>query len=165
VEGQGAALWSWLWHSQLRKATALADLAHQVNQLTVTGWDPARGERVNGTSSGIRRGPGEGRLGSELLPNALCRRTHQIGHLAVCTGDEARALADAAFDERQRRFVTVKGTAEGNPLIRVGTHVKLTGLGPRFSNTYYVTYCCHRFDEERGYETDFSGESSYFGRP
>jgi phage protein D len=152
-------------HSQLRRVTVLADLAHQVSEVTVTGWDPARGQRITSRSSGFHQGPGSGRWGSDLLSSALGRRTHQIGHLAVTTDDEGRALADATFDERQRRFVTARGTAEGNPAIRAGTHVRLTGLSPRFSNTYYVTHCCHRFDRERGYETDFTAESAFFGQP
>ena len=152
-------------HSQLRRVTVLADLAHQVNEVTVTGWDPARGQRINSRSSGFQQGPGSGRWGGDLLSSSLGRRTHQVGHLAVTTDDEGRALADASFDERQRRFVTAKGTAEGNPAIRAGTHVRLTGLSPRFSNTYYVTHCCHRFDRERGYETDFTAESAFLGQP
>jgi uncharacterized protein len=152
-------------HSQLRRVTVLADLSHQVNEVTVTGWDPAQGQRISQTSTGAQQGPGSGRRATELLPNALGRRSHQIGHLAVGTSDEATALADAAFDERQRRFVTATGTAEGNPAIRAGTHLRLTGIGARFSNTYYVTRCCHRFDLERGYETDFTAESAFFGRP
>ena len=152
-------------HSQLRRVTVLADLAHQVSEITVTGWDAARGERITGRSSGAQQGPGSGRHGADLLSSAMGRRTHQIGHLAVGTQDEATALADASYDERQRRFVTASGTAEGNPAIRAGTHLKLTGLGPRFSNTYYVTRCCHRFDLERGYETDFAAESAFLGQP
>jgi uncharacterized protein len=152
-------------HSQLRRATVLADLSHLVTEVTVTGWDPAQGSRVTGRSSGGNRGPGNGRVGVQLLPEALGRRPHQIGHLAAATTDEANALAEAAFDNRQRRFVTIDGTAEGNPAVRVGTHVTLTGLGPRFSNTYYVTRCRHRYDLASGYETDFTAVSAFLGNP
>jgi phage protein D len=152
-------------HSQLRRVSACADLAHQVSEVTVTGWDPAGGRKVAARSSGEHAGPGRGRKGAELLDRALGRRSHQIAHLAVPTSEEAHAIAAAACDERQRRFVTVRATAEGNPLIRVGTHVTLTGLGPRFSNTYYVTRCCHRYDLERGYETDFTAECGFLGQP
>ena len=152
-------------NSQLRRVTVLADLAHQVNEVTVTGWDAENGQRITSRSSGVQRGTGSGRRGPALLEQTLGRRTHQIAHLAVRNDDEGRALADTAFDERQRRFVTATGTAEGNPAIRAGTHVRLTGLGPRFSNTYYVTRCCHRFDTERGYETDFSAEGACLGQP
>jgi phage protein D len=152
--------------NQLRHVTLLADLAHQVNEVTVTGWDAVRGARIMERSTGARQGPGDGRRGTDLLvQSALGRRTHQLGHLAVSDSSEAKALANASFDERQRRFVTARGTAEGNPAIRAGTHVRLTGLGSRFSNTYYVTSCCHRFDRERGYETDFTAECAFLGRP
>jgi uncharacterized protein len=151
--------------SQLRRVSALADLAHQVNEITVTGWDAKQGQRITGRSSGANNGPGQGRTGAEILTNALGRRSHQLSHLHVTTDGEANALAEAAYDERQRRFVTVQATAEGNPLLRVGTHVTLTGLGSRFSNTYYVTQCRHRFDLNRGYETDFTGESAFLGNP
>jgi phage protein D len=151
--------------SQLRRVTMLADLAHQVSEVTVTGWDPARGQRINSRSSSVQPGPGSGRGGGDLLTRALGRRPHQIGHLAVSTDEEAQALADAAYAERQRRFVTAVGTAEGNPTIRTGTHVRLTGLSPRFNNTYYVTRCVHRYDLERGYETDFTAESGFLGQP
>jgi phage protein D len=151
--------------SQLRRARVLADLSHQTSEVTVTGWDFARGDRATGQSSGNDRGPGRGRSGADILSDTLGRRLHQIGHLAVGTSDEADAVAAAAFDERRRRFVTVEGTTEGNPAIRVGTHVALAGLGPRFSNTYFVVRCRHRFDRERGYETDFTGECAFLGEP
>ena len=76
---------------------------------------------------------------------------------------EARALADALFTDRARRFVCVEGTAHGNPALRVGTQVRLEGLGRRFSNEYTVTRCVHRWDVERGYETDFEAESAFVG--
>jgi phage protein D len=49
--------------------------------------------------------------------------------------------------------------------VRVGTHVTLSGLGPRFSNTYYVTRCRHRYDLASGYETDFTAVSAFLGNP
>src|SRR4030095_2179463 len=44
--------------SQVRRVTVLADLAHQVNEVSVTGWDVSSGQRVNSTSSGFQQGPG-----------------------------------------------------------------------------------------------------------
>ena len=143
------------------------------------GGPGASGERGDGHRLGSGAGPAhhQPKLGTpagarqRTTGHAICsptpsaRRTHQIGHLVVKTDDEGRALADASFGERQRRFVTASGTAEGNPAIRAGTHVRLTGLSPRFNNTYYVTHCCHRFDLERGYETDFTAESAFLGQP
>jgi len=152
-------------HSQLKRVKFLADLAHQVTEVTVTGWNAARGARITGRSRGAQRGPGSGRTGAEILERTLGARPHQLAHLVVTTDDEARAVADTAFDARQRRFVCVEGTAEGNAQLRVGTHITLRGVGPRFGNTYYLTRCCHRFDRTHGYETDFTAEGAFLARP
>jgi len=53
--------------------------------------------------------------------------------------------------------------AEGNPLLRVGSYLTLSGLGPRFSNTYYTTSTVHRFDSAAGYRTEFTAECAYLG--
>jgi len=150
-------------HSQLRRARVTADLAHQVTEITVRGWDVSQGEAVSGSSTGANLGPGAGRNGSDVLRDAIGERSERISHLAATTQDEAQAIADAAFDSRARRFVAVDATADGNPALRVGTIVTLRGLGGRFENDYYVTLARHRWDEQRGYETDFSAESAFLG--
>lgn len=150
-------------HSQLRRAKILADLAHQVTKVTVTSWNPTQGRRVMASSRGAHSGPGTGSTGAQVLTNTIGERSHHIAHLAVTTDAEAQAIADAAFDARARSFLRVEGTAEGNPALRVGTHITLRGMGDRFNNTYYVTRACHRFDLTRGYETDFEAECGFWG--
>ena len=152
-------------HSQLRQARFTADLAEQTTAVTVTGWNATRGERISGRAAGRSPGPGVGRTGARLLEDAIGPRSEHIGHIAVTTADEADALAAAVYDQRARRFVRVDGRAEGNPRLRVGSHVQLTGTSPRFDNTYYVTEARHHFDVENGYETYFTGECHALGEP
>ena len=147
--------------SQLREARFVADLSQQVTEVTVSGWDPIQGSRVSASSQGAHLAPGTGRRGAEILSSSIGARSEHLGHLAAVRDAEAQALADAAHDRIARRFVTVEGTAEGNASLRVGTHVRLTNVGPRFDNTYYVVSACHRFDVEGGYETDFQAESAW----
>jgi uncharacterized protein len=150
-------------HSQLHRARITADLAHQVTKVTAGGWNAADGRKTSGTSQGVNSGPGSGRTGANLLRDAIGDRSEHLGEFSAVTDDEATALADAAFDRRSRRFVCVDATAEGNPALRVGTHVTLKGLSRRFENTYYVVRACHRYDRTRGYETDFEAECAYLG--
>jgi phage protein D len=147
---------------QLRRVRILADLSDQVTQVTAAGWDAAQGQRVKATSTGANLGPGGGKTGADTL-SPIATRSEHVGHLAVTTSAEATALADAAFDRRARRFVSVEGLAEGNPALRVGTHLTLAGLSPRFDNTYYVVQATHRYDVSRGYETEFRAECAYLG--
>jgi uncharacterized protein len=150
-------------NSQLRDVRVLADLAHQVTEVTVTGWDYQQGRRVSVTSRATDLGQGSGQTGKDWLGQALSTRSEQLGRLSILNETEAQALVDAEFVQRSRRFLVAHGVAEGNPNLRVGSWLTLTGLGPRFSNTYYTTAAAHCFDTEKGYETEFTAECAYLG--
>jgi Bacteriophage probable baseplate hub protein len=152
-------------YSQLRRVRVSADLAHQVTEVSCTGWDEVQGKRVRASSSGAHGGPGSGRTGPQLLPDTLGKRSEHVGHLVAATKEEAQAIADAEFDRRARRFVLVEGTTEGNPGLRVGTHVTLKGVSNRLDNTYYVVRAVHRFDQRSGYLTEFEAEGAFLGNP
>lgn len=149
--------------SQLRELRVLADLAHQVTQVTATGWDYAQGQTINAISSTTSLGPGSGTSGKDWLSIALAVRSEQLARFAALDATDAQSIVDSDFAERVRQFVVAHGVAEGNPNLRVGSFVTLTGLGPRFSNTYYTTATVHRFDLEQGYETRFAAECAYLG--
>ena len=151
-------------YGQLGRARVTADLADQVTEVTVRGWNAADGAAVEGrATSGTHLGPGSGRDGKAVLTATFGARSEHLGHLAVATDDEARAVAEAAFDQRARRFVRVDATAEGNARLRVGTQVRLSGLDARFDNAYYVIRTSHLYDLKQGYRTDFGAECAYLG--
>ena len=151
-------------YGQLLRLRVLADLAGQTTKVTAAGWDAEKGERTAATSEGANLAPGSGRAGAAILEEALGERSEHIGHLAATTADEASALANAMFDQRARGFVRVEATAEGNPALRIGTHVNISGVSARFDNTYYVTRACHRFNLREGYRTTFNAECAYLGQ-
>jgi phage protein D len=152
-------------HEGLRRVRAIADLTDQVNDVTVTGWDAAQGRRITVTQTTTATGPGSGSTGATVLQNSpFGRRSHHVSHVAVRDDTEARAVATTITERRARRFVTLEATSGGNPLIRVGTHVHLTGLGDRFDNTYYVVEARHRYAvPSPGYVTDFRAECAHWG--
>jgi len=147
----------------LRSVRFVADLVHQVTEVTSGGWNAVSGRTVSGSSRGANLGPGSGRRGAELLRQAFGNRSEHVGHIGVTSDAEAQALADTVFDQRARGFVTAEGTATGHPRIRVGSHLQLRGVSHRFENTYYVVSTHHRFDLQGGYMTDFKAESSALG--
>ncbi len=150
-------------NSQLHEVRVLADLSHQVTQITATGWDFKQGQTISVTSQTTSLGPGSGQTGGDWLPQLWGARSEHLAQYATIDQADAQALADAEFAQRSRRFVVARGVAEGNPLLRVGSYLTLTGLGPRFSNTYYTTAAVHRFDPENGYATEFTAECAYLG--
>jgi phage protein D len=148
---------------QLKEVRVLADLSQQVNQVTATGWDYSQGQTISVTSQTTAFGPGSGKTGSDWMQQALTSRSEHLGQFSTLNASEAQALVDAEFAQRCRTFVVAHGVSEGNPNLRVGTYLKLNGLGPRFSNTYYTTSTVHHFDTEKGYETRFCAECAYLG--
>jgi len=150
-------------NSQLKEVRVIADLSHQVTQVTATGWDYNQGQRISVTSQTTSFGPGSGQAGKDWLQQALSTRSEQLGQFTSLNSQEAQALVDAEFAQRIRSFVVAHGVSEGNPNLRVGTYLQLAGLGPRFSNTYYTTATVHHFDTQGGYQTRFRAECAYLG--
>jgi len=68
----------------------------------------------------------------------------------------AGLLSARGFGNQAQPASAIDGTAAGNPLLRRGIHVTLSGLGNRFNGHYQVTQCRHRFDIVQGYQTDFA---------
>ena len=150
-------------NSQLRQVRVIADLAHQVTQITSTGWDYNQGQTISVTSQTTSLGPGSGQTGAAALQQAFSSRSEQLAQYSNLNSQDAQALVDAEYAQRARTFVVARGTSEGNPNLRVGTYLQLAGLGQRFSNTYYTTSTVHHFDTQNGYETRFTAECAYLG--
>jgi phage protein D len=150
-------------HDHLKSVRVIADLADQITQATVRGWDVSAGSALESDGQDNALGPGSGRKASAILEQKFASRRHHSGHLASWNQAEADSLAAAIRNQRARRFVRAIGESTGNPALRVGTHLKLTGLGGWFSNTFYVVQARHLFDLQQGYRTEFEAECATLG--
>ncbi len=94
---------------------------------------------------------GSGPMGSD----ACAAREEIITNEPQYTPAQARTRAAAALSERLKQLVEANGTTVGLPDLRAGQTVRITGLGARFSGTYFVTRTTHTFDSS-GYRTKFT---------
>jgi phage protein D len=149
------------WHAR----RVVADLAQQVTSISCRGLGSGRRQRCQrrGRQSQRTAGPAAVRSGPDWLGRALEPRHEHIANLALATAAEAQAVAEAAFDQRARRFVRLDGVAEGNAQLRVGTTVSVSGLSARWDNSYYVVEARHLYDVRAGYRTEFVGECAWLG--
>ncbi|MDF2627852.1 MAG: hypothetical protein K0R39_1683 [Symbiobacteriaceae bacterium] len=145
----------------LLEFSVLADLAAQRTKVVVTGWDPAEKAAVKAeaTASAISSEL-SGLTGSSGPLKKLARvdAVEQIVQPLPVSAQEAKALAEGAYAERARRYVTGTGLALGNPGLRVAAKVDLQGLGPLFSGKYRVTEVKHLYTLDLGYRTQFRAE-------
>jgi phage protein D len=152
---------------ELRELTAVADLAGQVSELVVGGWDVAGKSAISAraTASAVSAELAGGDGGGAILERALASRTAIVAHTAPATTTEAQARADALFRARARRFVRARGLAETSAELRAGRTVRLTGVGPLFEGEYVLTEVRHVFDPVLGLRTEFGAERPGLGRP
>ena len=151
---------------ELREFSVLSDLAGQRSSVTVSGWNvaaksPLQYEATDSIISGELNGDASG---ASLLSAAFGQRKEAIAHTGPFTSQEAQASAEAFFKTAARRFVTGHGLAEADGRLRVGSYVKLQGLGPLFSGKYYVSEVRHLFDGARGIRTEFTAERPGLGQ-
>ena len=135
----------------------------------VAGWNVAAKDaiEVEATENAIRAELSDNDIsGSSILQQAFGERQERIVHTAPLADEEARGIAAARYCERARHFVTGTGITDGDARIRVGSVVKLEGLGNLFNGNYYVSRVRHSYDGIYGYRTQFDiGIFQYFVKP
>ena len=134
-----------------------ANLARQVSNVEVHGWDPLTKKEIVGKAKAGQESGLTGTSAGEHL-NSFVRDPEKRPTLSlrqpVFTQAEADQRAKALLNDRARQFLTGEGEAIGLPEIRPDRRVQLDGLGTPFSKTYYLQQATHKIDTN-GYRTRF----------
>jgi phage protein D len=146
----------------LLSAAIRADLAHQRSSVKVSGYDAQERGVIDESaeSSVVRAEASGGRIGPEVLDQALGTVAEQWSERVPLTSGEARAWGSARLLARSRRFVTVTGTTVGTPALAVGSALTLSAVGGPFEGDgYYVTRVQQRWQRGLGgLRTHFEAE-------
>ncbi len=143
-------------HRTLVSLRASVTAAEQVPEVQVHGWDYENKKEITATATPKNAGtdvPGvdpvqlAGKFGSPPFLDAASPRRSQA---------EADATAKALADKFGSACTELDGVAKGNPKLRAGTPVTLTGVGQPFSGKYTLTSTRHLFNSEVGYTTEFT---------
>lgn len=142
--------------ADLRKFRAVASATDAGQEITVKGWDSKTKAAVVGTSSttdSLTTAPLGSSARSKAKQNYASKRV-ALGTRALSAA-EAQLIADSyavrsAFDE-----LTVRGEADGNPTVLVGTTVKVAGVGTNLSGNYFITAVDHIYTG-RDFRTRFT---------
>ena len=150
----------------LREFSALADLAGQRTSVSASGWDSKSKTAIlsEATSEVISSETGSDQSGISILSSAFGQRREVLAHTVPLNSDEAKYAAQTYLKMSARRFVVGHAVADPNSMLRVGSAVKLDGLGPLFSGNYYLTEVRHLFDDAAGIRTEFTAERPGLGR-
>ena len=130
--------------------------ASQVTAVTVAGWNRRTRQQIRGTATLADSTIRCNRDLFELLDQGqACAREEQVVNEPVYTESQARQRARAILTESTKEILKASGSTVGLPDLRAGQHLRIVGLGARFSGTYFVTETTHTIGEG-GYTTRFS---------
>jgi phage protein D len=134
-----------------------ANLAGQIAQVEVYGWNPKTKKEIVGKATAGEESGLTGKSAGQRL-NAFVRDPSKKPTLRlrqpVFTQAEADSRAKAALNEKAKQFLTGEGETIGLPEIRPDRNVELAKLGAPFSKTYYIQQATHKIDAS-GYRTRF----------
>jgi phage protein D len=144
------------WGKSLISFQPTLQVANQVAELTVRGWNPQTKKPIKVT---VKRSDIKGIVTpSELgvTENDLSKKLEIVIDRPIQNEAEAKLLATNRLRQIGEVLIEAKGKTIGVPDLRSGSKVEIRGLGTRFSGTYLVTSTTHSIGDG-GYTTDFTG--------
>ncbi|MFJ6194630.1 phage baseplate assembly protein V [Micromonospora sp. NPDC092111] len=137
----------------LHSLRVAANLDRAAGGSAALGWHPQRaeplGQRVDTARTGRRvpLDPDPAAVGADGVRTAV----DQPGR----SDDELAALAQAGLDTRVAALVTAEGVAEGDPALRPGRRIDVSGVADDLAGVYVLTEVVHTIDGN-GHLTRFS---------
>jgi phage baseplate assembly protein gpV/phage protein D len=122
--------------------------------VTAVGWDPSRGAHHSGTSRAARSGR---RIAAEAPIERFGDTSTRtlLGELAQAD-EQMDAVAQGELDARTATEVELRGLADGEPLLRPGMPVEVSGVAPELEGRYVLATVIHQIDPACGYVTEFN---------
>jgi uncharacterized protein involved in type VI secretion and phage assembly len=138
----------------------------QVEKVNVRGFDfkakrgvlATAGSPQQVTSAGITRKQVSSRFAGAVL---------EIGGQSFDKRGEAKVMAQAMLDQLANAYLGAEGSCAGNPKIKAGVLLEISGVGRNYSGTYRVAKATHVLRGGAGYVTSFSnsaGEHTLLGQ-
>jgi uncharacterized protein involved in type VI secretion and phage assembly len=148
------------WPQTLRSFSPRVTATQQAQQVTLAAFDPKAKQAIGVTASSPDQ---VARIGVErsAVAGAFDGADIHIATEPVKTQSEGQAVAQALLDKLANGYIAAEGVSDGNPNIRAGTCVQVSGLGQRFSGLYRVAAATHVLRGGATYETHFANSPAH----
>lgn len=144
------------WGEQLLSVRTRRSAVAQPSEVQVRGWDHQAMRAIVGRAS---RAAEPSQSGAENGASQAATRAFGgearllITDQPVSSQAEADKLAQAVLDDVADDYLELEATMRGDPALRAGVKVKLSGIGRRAGGTYLITATRHELTPEGGYQT------------
>jgi len=148
------------WPTSLRSFNPRVTAIQQVKQVSLLAQDPKTKQAIDVTVTDSDQVAQIG-VDRATVAQAFDGATIHIATEPVKTQSEARALAQALLDKLANGYIAAEGVSDGNPQIKAGAKVSVSGVGQKFSGTYRVAAATHVLRGGSIYETHFANSASH----
>jgi phage protein D/phage baseplate assembly protein gpV len=148
------------WPQTLRSFSPRVTATQQVQEVTLSVLDPKTKQTLQSSASSPNQ---IARIGVDRTTIASAFDGGEV-HIAtepVKSQSEGDALAQALLDKLANGYIAAEGVTDGNPSIRAGAAVQVSGLGQRYSGTYRVAAATHVLRGGSTYETRFANSPAH----
>lgn len=143
------------WLEDIHSFRVRVTSSEQVSSVEVRGWDYAQKIAIVSTAStGSVLTTTDSGTGKQASTKFIVTPKMIVVDQPVFSVSEAQKIAQSLCNELGGEFVNADAKGEGNPAIRPGRVITLSGIGT-YSGSYYVTETHHLF-HERKFITHFS---------
>jgi phage protein D/phage baseplate assembly protein gpV len=143
------------WPKTLRSFNPRVTAVQQVDEVTLRAQDPKTKQAIDVSVSSPHQVAEIGLDRATFADAFFAARTH-IATEPVKSQAEGTSVAQAKLDRLANAYVAIEASTPGNPRVKAGASVKISGVGEQFSGTYPVTQSVHVFRGGSTYETSFS---------
>jgi len=153
-QDKGDGIITLLWGQSLLSFKPEANLAAQVSEVEVYGWDSDQKKAIVGkAAAGEESGLDPRRKTAGALLKTIVRKPPVLRvRQPVFTEAEAKRRAKAILNDHAKKFLTGEAESIGLPDLQPDRNITLGNLGEPFSKTYYIQQTTHKFDSS-GYRT------------
>lgn len=138
----------------------------QVEKVNVRGFDIKAKQKVEQTASRASQVTEAGIKRADVV-KAFPGAVLEIAGQSFETTGEATTMAQSMLDQLANAYLAAEGACHGDPRIKAGAKLKISGVGSKFSGTYRVAKAVHAITGGGGYTTSFSnsvGEHTILGQ-
>jgi uncharacterized protein involved in type VI secretion and phage assembly len=148
------------WPTTLHDFSPRVTAIQQVGEVSLMAHDPKTKDVISAQVSSSNQIAQIGVDRSSVAEAFHGDKTH-IATEPVKSQSEAESVAQALLDKLANGYIAAEGLTDGNPKIRAGCNVKVSGVGQKFSGTYRVATSTHLLRGGGTYETRFANSPAH----
>jgi phage protein D/phage baseplate assembly protein gpV len=148
------------WPTTLRSFSPRVTATQQVKQVTLATQDPKTKQAISVTASSANQIAKIG-VDRDTVANAFSDAEMHIATEPVKSQSEGTAVAQALLDKLANGYIAAEGVSDGNPAIKAGVALQVTGIGNKYSGTYRVAAVTHVLRGGSTYETHFANSPAH----